>query len=389
MRTFIAFHDPWDALCLARSLPGVPVASFGGPAQARAFADAGVPALLVDPPDELRTLDLLADERVAAAIAEEPSLLLCFKPSARLEARARELGAALAFPPARVAQGLENKLALSALAEEAGVHAPRQAAVRIGRSSWSDLTDRFGSHFVAQSPRGHGGKKSWTVRSEADWSELEQQLAGRTVRVAEWIEGRPGTVGAVVDESGEVLVTAPIVQVTGDPTLTLQPLGSTGNDFSWRPQPHPGSSAAELAERLGPVLAGRGFRGHFGIDFVFDGSDCMLIEVNARLTASFALYVGWEPRLLRAHLAAVRGEPMESGRLEAVPGGQLILHNVSSTDAPPLDESEGSWPQPGGAVAPGARRGRRISRGEVVSASGELSSPAREFAEAALFRPPS
>ena len=369
-RPFVAFHDPWDALALARLLDA-PVATFGGDRQRAAFAEAGLEPILVEPPEELQTLALLADPRVAAAIRSEPSSLICFKPSARLETRAAKLGARLAHAPARIAQGLENKLALAALAAEAKVPIPAQLSGSPARLGWDEVTARLGTDLVVQPPRGFAGRKTWRVRDERGWGRITAELGRRIARIAAWADGRPGTVNAVVDAGGRVLVTAPIVQVTGDPRLTPYRLGSCGNDFTWRPLPHPGDLAEATAERLGPVLAARGYRGHFGLDFVFDGDELLLIEINARLTASFGLYASWEPRLLTAHQAALREEAIDAGRLPPIEGGQLIRLNTSEGPlAPPRGPA--LWSHPAAKVDPGGRLARLPVQRLVVDEAGGI-----------------
>jgi hypothetical protein len=125
-----------------------------------------------------------------------------------------------------------------------------------------------------------------------------------------------------------------------------------------------------MAEALGPILANRGYRGHFGIDWVWDGETCTLIEINARLTASFGLYVRHQPQLLHAHLQATDGDAIEAGRLPPFEGGQLVVYNVSSGAQAPLT-GPGYWPAPGTNIAPEGKRGRRIIEGAVVDAGGQ------------------
>ena len=179
-----------------------------------------------------------------------------------------------------------------------------------------------------------------------------------------------------MDARGNAIVTAPIVQVTGEPALTPYPLGSCGNDFTWRPTPHPGDAPAAMAEALARVLARRGYRGAFGLDFVVPGpGEAALIEINPRLTASFALYASWCPQLLDAHLRALAGERLDAARLPPIRGGQLIFHQLKGVGSP-LPARAGDpevVPHPGPQVDPGGVRGRLITRGEVVEASGRMS----------------
>lgn len=372
-RTFIVSHEPWDALCLARVLPDAPVATFGNDRLHAAFEQAGLPEpLFVPAGDELRTTDLLADPRVAAAIAAQPSSVLCFKPSARLEQRAAELGASLAHAPARIGQGLENKLALAEVVEEAGVPAPA-ARRATAATSWTELTEALGPRLVVQVARSFAGKGTWPVDSEQRWSALAAELGRRPLRVTERLDGTPGTAGVVVDAHGRVVVTSAILQVTGHPRLSPTPLGSCGNDFTWRPGTDPSEQVAAMAKALGPVLAGRGYQGHFGIDFLVAASDggVRLIEINARLTASFGLYSTLDRSLLDAHFEALSGGPIEPRLLPPVPGGQLIWSNGGTEPAAPPTAC-GWWPSPSPNVGVAARLARWVVDGEVVGVDGSL-----------------
>ncbi len=415
-RLLATVHDPWLGLCLALALGERlhGVITYGDSATGARLDAAGVEATLVPPPREATTINLLADPTAAAEVARVPGTrLLVFKPSRRLEERAAQLGASLAHPAASIAQGLENKLALAAIAAEAGIPGepgaersssepgaeriglPAQAKIRVADSlSLLELRAkvRTDGDVVVQSPRGFMGKRTWRVADSHDWREVQATLRGRPAKVARMVEGRPGTVNAVVDHTGATLVTAPIVQVTGEPALTPFAMGSCGNDFTWRPAPHPGRGPEELVRRLGPALAARGFRGHFGIDFVVEdcpgGPVTWLIEINPRLTASMALYSAWCPVLAEAHLDAVSGSALpQRGALPPVEGGQLIVHNVGTTQGEPLYESEAGrregsgalpstepclWPHVATQVEPGGTRGRLVIPGAVVGAAGDL-----------------
>lgn len=414
MRLLAAMHDPWMALCFAHALgPELDgVLTYGDARWEARFAALSVRAVLVPPVPEATTLALLHHEAGAAFVSEEQSRLISFKPSRRLEERAAALGAQLALAPASIAQRLENKLVLIELAADAGIVStpaptdpvglPAQAKIKV--TADLDLTELRAavhagkSELVVQSPRGFMGRKTWAVGDEESWHAVRGELAGRPAKVARFIAGRPGTLNVVVDSAGTVLCSAPIVQVTGEPRLTPYRLGSCGNDFTWRPAPHPQDGPYELARRLGPVLAARGYRGHFGIDFVVETvgdetSRTWLIEINPRLTASMALYSAWRPTLIRAHLAVLDGSELRStGELPDLEGGQLIQHNLGEAETEPMDSDEAGlplggaflpngtrgaadsclWPTVTTIVAPGATRARLVRKGAVVSNDGAL-----------------
>ena len=361
----IVLPDPWDALALGRLLPERHVLTYEAFGARDAFEEANLSFTLVPPGQEQNTRILLEQHAPSPADLAVVPPLVCFKPSARLEGT----GHRFALSPARVSGAIENKLNLPALAEAAGVLIARQAKVRVGEVSFEELAERFGLPFVAQSPRGFAGRRTFRVASASDWADVETALPGRPLKVAAWAPGQPGTSNAVVDSQGQVLVSAPILQLTGEPDLTPQVLGSCGNDFTWRPAPDPTEGSSVLTEALGPVLAERGYCGHFGVDWVWDGERCTLIEVNARLTASFALYCSYRPELLHAHLAAHRGEVIRSGRLGPIEAGQEVVYNLTESPMPPLSGPD-AMPAPGRSIAPGEKLGRRWLQGPVVGDEG-------------------
>lgn len=381
--------DAWMARCLAPLQPQARIATFGG-ARERALFPAEA-ALVVEPRGERSAPELLACPEVEALIGPGTEVLT-FKPSQRVEERVQSLGGRMLLAPAHLARGLENKNALPGIAAEAGVPVPKQRSfTRAAALGWPELAETFGTPLVAQSPRGFMGRKTWSIPDEPAWLRVAGELGPRPVKVAAFAVGRPATVNAVVDRAGRVVVTAPIVQVTGEPWLTPFPLGSCGNDFTWRGLPDPTGAAETIAVALGPVLARRGYRGHFGIDLVaLEGGGATLIEINPRLTASFALYSAFCPALLEAHLLAVRDGDLRPTLLPPIEGGQLIVHNTGSDPVPPIESGPfpigippevltGTtlWPYPGPLVESAGTRARLIVRGPVVDERGRPLTPWR------------
>lgn len=388
MSVLALLPDAWMAWLISRLLPDSAVATFGfGPERDRLRGDRHV---VVPPVGDQSAVELLNDPAVRALI-DKGTEVLTFKPSRRVQDGVQALGGHVLLAEAALARGLENKNLLPTLAREAGVEIPTQASyARAEALDFVALRERFGAPFVAQSPRGFMGRRTFAVYSEEQWSTLRQELGPRPVKIAALVRGRPATVNAVVDHAGACVVTAPIVQVTGVPWLTPFPLGSCGNDFCWRGGPDPGEGPAIVAERIGAAIAARGYRGHFGIDLVVEDGRSWLIEVNPRLTASFALYSAFQPRLLDAHLHAVRGDRIEAARLQAFDGGQLIVHHLTEDPGEPIaggpfpigvhpDTLVGTtlWPYPGPVVPFAGTRARLITRGPVVDAAGELLTPWR------------
>jgi len=378
-RLVAVLPDPHMALCIAAARPGTAIATCGDESTAALLAELTPRSVVLPAPEDLTSVALLQSPEVAALVREEPTDLLMFKPRTRLEVAAEALGAKLLLPGSGLSGRIENKLNLTEIAGAAGVAIPRQQRVKIA-GPFADLLPDWPRPLVLQSPRGFSGKRTFCVATDADWAELNAELGGRPAKASEYIDGIPATVNAVVDAGGRTVCTSAIVQVTGLPTFTPFPLGSCGNDFTWRVGPDPSEALAADADAIGRVLAERGYRGHFGLDFVV-GERTVLIEINARLTASFALFAAWGPTLLDAHITATHGGRIDAGLLPPIRGGQLLAYNL--TDAPgaplpgpaqnPLTGTTWTVPVPPPTVAPGSKRGWAVFRDQaVVTPAGDL-----------------
>jgi hypothetical protein len=256
--------------------------------------------------------------------------VLPFKSGARLWTMAERLGLHVLAVPFKLARQLENKLMLAELAAAADARIPDTVTVRLDEDlARAALADGIALPRVFQPAVSFAGAGTVLLRTGADIAELVAAAdKGRTVgKLVEYVEGDPVTVNAVVvpagvhgasDDSPEVLVGMVTRQLTGIEGLTPSEFGSCGNDWCTPPDRAMTAAIRALVNRVGEVLAQRGFVGAFGIDIVVPagGGAPVLIEINPRWTASLALQVELQsrrglPTLLDAHLAAFGYRPQE------------------------------------------------------------------------------
>ncbi len=360
--------DPHYGIGLERLVPGYRIAS-AYPAPALDILGAqGVEVFALAEPDparardlradaaagarglrELGTADLLADPGAAAFIdgpqragasMGAPRLpgLLVFKTSHAIESLCRRRGWPLLCAPAGVSRRWENKVTFRALADALGLRQPPGLGLDLAGATYAGVAEILGPCFVLQAAHGYSGARTYLVADADAFDAAVRALRAPTVRATAYILGTPLTLNACVTARG-VAVGAPFVQITGDPRLTRYPLGACGNDWvagtvlDLDPAPF-----VDVARRVGGALAGEGYRGVFGLDFVREPDGrLMVIEVNPRLVASIALYTQLElaagrlPLLARHVLAFVDPEadraPLDL-HLAPVAGAQVILHHV-------------------------------------------------------------
>lgn len=319
------------ALGVAPEQPFLTLGGIGGPV-AQLLRSRGHEAWTLDEDiDAFRTLE--GRPVTGAGVLDQPRVrhllerhavraVLPFKTSTSLERAAESAGLRVLAAPARLVRQLENKLTLPALAAAAGVPIPATRPVRLDETLVREAEEgTLQLPLVLQPAMGFAGAGTQILRSVDDVRRAvdEAPRSGGLAKLVQLVEGVPVTVNGVVFSDGRVAVGAAAEQLTGVSELTPTELGSCGNEWSRPLAPEVELRVRDIAARVGSTMAGRGFRGIFGVDVVLaeGGEAPVLIEVNPRLTGSLALQVRLQrraglPTLLDAHLAAF-GEKISGG----------------------------------------------------------------------------
>lgn len=293
-----------------------------------------------------------SETRSAAWVLEQPAVrhflqqnrceaILPFKPSDRLLAVADELGVTVLASAPRLVRQLENKLALVQIASEARVSVPptyplqlarRGAPVELPEAARDDFDN--GRRLVFQPAMGFAGEGTQLVESADELSAALESYRGTAAKLVRHVEGTPLTINAAVSASGGVSVGGVTLQLTGLACCTARVFGSCGNDWTVPLDESVQRVCRDIASRVGGVLAGRGFRGVFGLDLVACGDGGVeLIEINPRWTASLSLALQLEqlagaPTLADHHLAAFgRAEAPADVAEPPRAGASLMLYN--------------------------------------------------------------
>jgi hypothetical protein len=234
-------------------------------------------------------------------------------------------------PPAVPA--LSDKIAQRAWFRSIGARTPPDAVV--GDLDHRVLRRRFGDRYVVQSPRGSNGRGTHLVTGAADVS--------RIARTGPWLvsgytEGVPVNIHGLVCADSRVSVLRASVQLTHTDGIGA-PFGAySGCDFEApaRLAPLARSRAGEVVERIGRQLAGLGYRGLFGADFVLCGDHAVLLEVNCRMQGSTWLLGELElaenglPGSLRHVLERYGFTTRADPGLDPVGGCQLVIRHTGA-----------------------------------------------------------
>lgn len=200
--------------------------------------------------------------------------------------------------PVIVQNYFDHKPRLTWRAAEIGIPMPPDASIFLfGDATYRELVDKYAGSFVIQVPLSTAGGGTFFVHSEDDFDKLIEARKkdigaafGRTqIKVTPYLNGPTlNCTGCVCN--GEVALSPPDIQITGDTTMVSTAGQYIGSDFSLNAFGDDlRAEMMDIVRRMGVWLGRNAYRGNFGIDFLttVDSSgrvtELFVSEVNARL----------------------------------------------------------------------------------------------------------
>jgi hypothetical protein len=293
-------------------------------------------------------------EQSIRALHEEygEPFLLCYESSREVERIARRYpGVRIMNPSAVLTELLNRKTWVRRQLARAGIPVIPGSEVRLSADACGPLAERYGLPLVVSLDASAAGSGVHLIRDAADFRAFAEAHAGAAASVMRYIDGRSLSIAAV-STADHVLLGEPSLQVIGQPGLTNYDFGWCGNDFSGSLlQPHEIEAMRGLQERIGRWLGSlrvgglEGFHGFFGVDYVSDGRDVFVTEINPRFLGTTALMADRQRELGRIPLSFLHLVPfLPDVRLEpdfvadynrpraTLDVSQLCLHNVADED---------------------------------------------------------
>lgn len=173
---------------------------------------------------------------------------------------------------------------------------------------YTELAREFGACFVMQMEHGADGSGTAIVENAGQFAEAARRFFGASVWVGPYAGPLSLNVNAVATSAG-VAVSYPSVQLVGHPELRGSRAGHCGNDFTATadlPRSIPESIRRQTGA-IGEWMAGLGYRGLFGLDYVVDErtAEAMIVDLNPRIQGSTSLEAQASQRAGRIPLIAV------------------------------------------------------------------------------------
>ncbi len=238
------------------------------------------------------------------------------------ERLAKELGAKVWFPKAKLRSRVDNKIETVRIGNKAGVPSAPNTLSEI--KSWEQLCEvadkaGLGKDLVLQSAFGDSGHTTFFIKSEADFRRHEHEIVGEgEIKVMKRLVCRGSAIEACATKQGTIV--GPLMtELVGFPELTPYRGGWCGNEiFATAFPPKTRQRARELTYQFGEQLKKEGYRGYFELDFLIEEKtgEIFLGELNPRITGAssmtnHAAFAHADSPLFLFHLLEFSGKPFE------------------------------------------------------------------------------
>ncbi len=202
-------------------------------------------------------------------------------PCRSLEAFAAGHGMDYIGPPPDLCHWLNDKTNFLAALQENGLPRLPGRWVRLAENHYLELASEMGNRFVVQLARGISGSGTFFIGSEEDYAAAGTRCGDAPVWAAPDVGDVSFNINAVATGEGTAAAW-PSSQLAGLPELCVRRGQYCGNDYAATASlPRRAvEQVIEQTERIGNWLAGLGFRGLFGLDFVMSTVTCAVFAVD-------------------------------------------------------------------------------------------------------------
>jgi len=211
------------------------------------------------------------------------------------EKLAKQLGAEVWFPKAKLRENMDNKIETVRIGNKAGVPSVPNTLSEV--KSYDHLRKvcekaGIGHDLVLQSAFGDSGHTTFFIKSEEDFRKHEHEIVGEgEIKIMKRINCRGSAIEACATSQGTIV--GPLMtELVGFKELTPYRGGWCGNEiFSTAFSQSVRDKARDLTFKFGEQLKKEGYRGYFELDFLIDQDtgDIWLGELNPRITGASSM----------------------------------------------------------------------------------------------------
>ena len=180
----------------------------------------------------------------------------------------------------------ENKIEISKIFKDI---VPQTIFINLEKDSYESIKNKIGDKFVIQFQRGQSGNSTFFIENSDEYNKIKNIYPKRISKASKKIEGIYYTINSVITKNG-ILIGNLSKQITGINVLTDFKGASVGNEWITNLENKEKDKLIDKMNYIANIMKKDGYIGMFGADFVFDGENFYLIEINARENASIPTF---------------------------------------------------------------------------------------------------
>ncbi len=205
----------------------------------------------------------------------------------------KDIGLDLWFPPAKLRNGMDNKIETVRIGNRAGVPSVPNILAKVDSyAHLREVSAELGENLVLQSAFGDSGKTTWFISNEQDYNKHAPEIEDEPeIKIMKRVNCRGSAVEACTTKQGTIV--GPLMtELVGFKELTPYKGGWCGNEiFAGSFTQEIRDKARDWTFKFGEALREEGYRGYFELDFLIDQDDGELYlgELNPRVTGASSI----------------------------------------------------------------------------------------------------
>ncbi len=208
-----------------------------------------------------------------------------------LEIFCRENNIACLSSPDHLKDELRDKTKIDSISREINLPTIPGVSGFIDELEYVPLADKFGLPLFLHFAEGAGGSGNYIVNNLNEFEEIKNEKRGKKLNVKKYFIGRSCSIDICVTPNSVICGALEEMLIGAEP-LNSNPTEYVGS--SWFENDYSHSLRKKICDigiALGELLRRRGFLGFFHPDFIIDGDDVFLTELNMRFGGSCGSYV--------------------------------------------------------------------------------------------------
>ncbi len=238
----------------------------------------------------VNSYELLEDDKVMKFIHSfdaKKVFVNTFKISPRFGKLVEQSGFSLLTAESSISKNIENKFLINEYVND--IYLPTYQILNI------DGIMKFKSKSVIQLAFGHTGNGTFIIEGQSDLEKVKNHIKGSKVKYSKYIDGVAVNINSCILNNSTFVFG--LNEQISHPCLAPNSGITTGNDYSLKnlnndQKEYVNLHAKLIALEIAVNLKSNGYKGFFGIDFIFDKANNKLyvIEINARQTANVSIF---------------------------------------------------------------------------------------------------